>query len=345
MLSFAPLCWLGLISYGLYLWHWPVYVWLNATRTEVHGWTLTGLRVGVSLALAVASYFLVELPIRHGVLRGWRIRVAAPVAAALTLVVVLVATAGAVNPASTVDSVAAPRHVAASPAPIPAGGTPRVLVVGDSVGASLGARLDEVQGAVGISVVNHSLIGCELPQSDFHRKPAGDDGPAGEPLVTTAQCRDWATRWTTNLAAEQPTQVVLSMGFPAVEDIQIRGVWHAACSSWWRSYYRTEATAALRLLGSTGAHVWIATIARPGLDAFPPSLDTATECVNRLLRDAATATHASVLDLDGYVCPRTGRCGSTLNGRPLRPDGLHFTNPGGRLLAIWVAQQLTAPPQ
>ena len=344
VLSFAPLCWLGLISYGLYLWHWPVYVWLNATRTGVHGWTLTGLRVGVSLALAVASYFLVELPIRHGALRGWKIRVVAPAAAALTLVVVLVATAGAVNPASTVDSAAAGSHVATSPAPIPAAGTPRVLVVGDSVGASLGARLDEVQGVVGVSVVNASLIGCELPQSDFYRKPAGDDGPAGEPLVTTALCRDWATRWTAKLAEVQPTQVVLSMGFPAVEDIQIRGVWHPACSSWWRNYYRTEATTALRLLGSTGAHVWIATIARPGLDSFPPSLDTGTECVNRLLRAAATATHASVLDLDGYLCPRKGRCGSTLDGQTLRPDGLHFTNPGGRLLAVWVAQQLTAPP-
>jgi hypothetical protein len=256
---------------------------------------------------------------------------------------VLVATTGAVNPASAVDSVAAGRHATTTPPPIPAVGTPRVLVVGDSVGASLGARLDEVQGAVGISVVNHSLIGCELPQSDFHRKPAEDDGPVGDPLVTTATCRDWATRWTAQLAEVHPSEVVLSMGFPAAEDIQIHGVWHAVCSSWWRNYYRTVATSALRLLGSTGARVWIATIARPGQDYFPLSLGNQAECVNRLLRDAATATHSSVLDLDGYLCPRTGRCGSTLDGQTLRPDGLHFVNPGGRILATWVAQQLTAP--
>jgi peptidoglycan/LPS O-acetylase OafA/YrhL len=342
--SIAPLCWLGLISYGLYLWHWPVYVWLNTTRTGVHGWTLTGLRVAVSLTLAVASYFLVELPIRHGALRGWSIRVVAPAAAALTLIVVLVATAGAVNPASTVETASAGRHVAATPTTIPTPGSPRVLMVGDSVGVSLGARLDEIQGAVGISVVNLAKIGCELPMSDYYRKPAGDDGPAGEPLLTSPMCRDWPTQWAAQLAEVHPSHVVLSMGFPAVEDIQIRGVWHTACSSWWRRYYRAEATTALRLLGSTGAHVWVATIARPGKDYFPPSLDTGTECVNRLLRDAAAAAHASVLDLDGYLCPGKGRCGSTLDGQELRPDGLHFANPGGRLLAVWVARQLTVPP-
>jgi len=65
--------------------------------------------------------------------------------------------------------------------------------------------------------------------------------------------------------------------------------------------------------------------------------------VNRLLREAATATHASVLDLDHHLCPGKSRCGSTLDGQELRPDGLHFADPGGRLLAFWVAGQLRAP--
>jgi peptidoglycan/LPS O-acetylase OafA/YrhL len=344
LLSFAPLRWLGLISYGLYLWHWPVYVWLNATRTEIHGWTLTGLRVAVSLTLAVASYLVVEMPIRRGALRGWKIRVVAPAAAVMTLVVVLVATAGAVNPASTVDTVTAGRHLPVVPTSIPVPGTPRVLVVGDSVGATLGARLDEVQMSVGISEVGAAQVACELPRSDYHRKPAGDDGPAGEPIVTSATCRDWPARWGAKLAEVHPDRVLLSLGFAAVEDIELRGVWHNACSAWWRRFYRAEATAALRVLGSTGARVWVATIARPGLDAFPPSTDTRTECVNRLLREAATATHASVLDVDHYLCPGKGRCGTTLNGQTVRPDGLHIGNPGGRLLAVWVAQQLTAAP-
>ena len=33
LLSFAPLRWIGMISYGLYLWHWPVYLTLTTRRT------------------------------------------------------------------------------------------------------------------------------------------------------------------------------------------------------------------------------------------------------------------------------------------------------------------------
>lgn len=85
-------------------------------------------------------------------------------------------------------------------------------------------------------------------------------------------------------------------------------------------------------------------IARPGQDYVPISLDTGTECVNQLLRDAARAAHASVLDIDTYLCPGHGHCGSTLDGQELRPDGLHFGNPGGHLPPTWVVLQLIAPP-
>lgn len=55
---------IGKVSYGLYLFHWPVFVWLRQ-----RGWELTslsGFLVGVTLtaAIAVPSYFLLERPIR-----------------------------------------------------------------------------------------------------------------------------------------------------------------------------------------------------------------------------------------------------------------------------------------
>ncbi len=66
-LGWAPLAWIGTLSYGLYLWHWPVYVVLTPERTGIDGLTLLALRIGVSAAIAYASFRLVEDPLRHRV--------------------------------------------------------------------------------------------------------------------------------------------------------------------------------------------------------------------------------------------------------------------------------------
>jgi peptidoglycan/LPS O-acetylase OafA/YrhL len=59
-LSRAPVVFVGRISYSLYLWHYPIFVWLGVTAVGV-GW-LDGLALGLALAAACASYYLVEVP-------------------------------------------------------------------------------------------------------------------------------------------------------------------------------------------------------------------------------------------------------------------------------------------
>jgi peptidoglycan/LPS O-acetylase OafA/YrhL len=68
-----PLRWVGLRSYGIYLWHWPVF---QLTRPGVDisltGWPLFGLRLAITLVLAELSYRLIELPVRRGAIgRLW----------------------------------------------------------------------------------------------------------------------------------------------------------------------------------------------------------------------------------------------------------------------------------
>ena len=58
----APLVALGRISYGFYLWHWPVFLVLNGGRLHWGFVPLTLVRLAASLAMAVASFFLVEQP-------------------------------------------------------------------------------------------------------------------------------------------------------------------------------------------------------------------------------------------------------------------------------------------
>lgn len=58
-LSWSPLQWLGRISYGLYLWHWLVV--RNTSFYQLGKWE-PWARLGLALAIAAASYYLVERP-------------------------------------------------------------------------------------------------------------------------------------------------------------------------------------------------------------------------------------------------------------------------------------------
>ncbi len=79
MLSRQPLRWLGERSYGIYLWHWPVFMVLRpGVDLDADGWPVQVLRVALTLTAAELSYRLVEMPVRHGALgrawAGWRTR-------------------------------------------------------------------------------------------------------------------------------------------------------------------------------------------------------------------------------------------------------------------------------
>ena len=72
-LGWAPLVWLGLRSYGIYLWHWPI---IMLTRPEedvpLDGVPLAALQIGLTILAAALSYTYVETPIRRGGLRALR---------------------------------------------------------------------------------------------------------------------------------------------------------------------------------------------------------------------------------------------------------------------------------
>ena len=73
-LGSAPLRWVGVRSYGIYLWHWPVFM---VTRPDldvpIDGLPLLALRLSATVVLADLSYRYIETPIRRGALgRAWR---------------------------------------------------------------------------------------------------------------------------------------------------------------------------------------------------------------------------------------------------------------------------------
>ncbi|HUF99550.1 MAG TPA: acyltransferase family protein [Ilumatobacter sp.] len=90
-LSWRPLVWLGKVSYGVYLFHWPIYVLLDEARTSLDGVALLGVRLAVTMIVASASYYALELPVRHADrLRPNQTFLGAIAATALVAVVALV---------------------------------------------------------------------------------------------------------------------------------------------------------------------------------------------------------------------------------------------------------------
>ena len=58
---------LGRISYGVYVFHWPVFLFFSSKRTGgLTGHTLFAAHCVITLAIALVSYFLVEQPVRQG---------------------------------------------------------------------------------------------------------------------------------------------------------------------------------------------------------------------------------------------------------------------------------------
>ncbi len=84
-LAWAPLCWLGIISYSLYLWHWPVIVLMTTDTTGLSGWPLLVARLATMMTAACASFYLIERPLRRADWGGLgrRVRIRAPGIASL----------------------------------------------------------------------------------------------------------------------------------------------------------------------------------------------------------------------------------------------------------------------
>ena len=73
LLSWRPLQWLGVRSYSLYLWHWPVFMLVNSAWRGLPQWAALVIIAGISIAAAALSYKYVENPMRrNGLIVTWK---------------------------------------------------------------------------------------------------------------------------------------------------------------------------------------------------------------------------------------------------------------------------------
>jgi peptidoglycan/LPS O-acetylase OafA/YrhL len=331
LLSVRWLRWLGLISYGLYLWHWPIFQALKQRNGDLPllgdvvlgDGALFALQVGLSLLAAVISYRLVEQPIRRGALPPRLAGPAAVAGLALAAVVIAVATVGGIT-------LAGQKHDFGTAAEyVPRG--PQVLFVGDSVAQSLVLNPIEDPFAFGINPVNRTYPGC-LPVGQG-REVQNFSQEAFDP----APC---FRRLATELPEMNPDAVVLNVGSRPNERLLIGGEWVTACDPAYAGAYRTAMADLVRRLRSSGAPVAVVTVARVGENsvAVDEGSDERIACVNRQLEKvAADVDGASLIDVNDFVCPDQEGCIERLDGDDVRPDGIHFSDgPAGDQVSAWI---------
>jgi peptidoglycan/LPS O-acetylase OafA/YrhL len=334
VLGWRPLCLLGLISYGVYLWHWPVDIVVTASATGVDGWPLFFVQLGVTLAIATASYQLVEMPIRRGAgsTRQWLVGV--PAIAAGLVVLVVVATSGATSPPS---ASAASRRLATGVrlARTAAPATPRILVVGDSVAWHFGTALARRLSPQRAVVADVSKVGCLFPDGaegiDYHDGEhfAAPDRP---------RCSDL---WGQAFARFDPTHVLFVAWAPGSASFDYGSGDEYSCDAPYRRRYERQLTALARRATAAGARLVVTSYPYSTFDADSREDRRQVDCVNETRRAVATATGGQYLDLGELFCPEPGRC--EVHGQPLRPDGVHFKGPAMASVADVVARELGVP--
>jgi peptidoglycan/LPS O-acetylase OafA/YrhL len=337
-LSTQPLVAVGIISYGLYLYHWPIYLWLSPERIHLSGLVLFVLRLAVTFGAATASYFLVERAYRR---RRWAVSWRA--LGALAAAGVIVFAAIALPLPKTLDrrqtAVAVQRIVASAPAPpliLPATVRPphHLLVVGDSVSLKLGPGFNH-EAPPDLDVTDGGMTFCE----------GGETYPTIKvgPNVIADRCADWRSRWTAQATKAQADGVMILFGV-STNHRMIEGQYRSSCDPLYDGWLQSSFTDMLKTMEQFGP-VWL--VLPPYDRAFNvgepfTERDAHTDCTIRDFQAAVTAAapNAAVLDLHSFICPNGPECIEQVDGVTLRPDGLHYTGPGGDIVARWLLSQM-----
>jgi peptidoglycan/LPS O-acetylase OafA/YrhL len=342
VLALRPVVWLGVISYGVYLWHWPIFLVLNGERTGWSGYGLFAARCLATLAAAGLSWWLIEQPIRR-----WRpahlprVRCAGAAVATAAAVTMLVGPIGMragsgpdVSAAGMVSPVEAVR-----PATPPRAGVrlQTVSVFGDSVAWTLMRYLPPTPG---ISFLDRTTIGCGVVRGGPYRY-------SGQKLEQKPECDTWPERWRQRIAHDRPDVVLLTIGRWETVDRMWRGQWTHIGDDDFDEYLIGELNRALDILQSTGARVVMTTgpFNRHGERAdgslYPEDQPSRVKQWNMLLRQvAAPRDGVDVLDLNKKLAPN-GTYTSKINGVLVRSDGVHPTANAVTWLTPWLVDAVS----
>ena len=376
ILSPAPLQWVGVRSYGIYLWSWPVQVFVEQQWPNAGRWLVVTVTVVAAVALADASLRMIESPLRLS--SGWAGAVGprrsawmagtAVLVAAIAVVIVTApeptglravsteeSAAAALRPPPTTTSSAAPPATAPSTespdaqAPLPAEPTPestttappprlRLAVFGDSVAFSSTFVSGPLQlHPAGIEVADgRGFIGCWLLSGDGWK--AYEDKVLKKPHPLCAKQREAEQL---ALSAHPDWVVHFAGGWEGTTFIDPTGVRHQPQSPEVRQAILDELIQRGNEANAAGARmawpVWVC----PGPESPLWFADGYAGWFNQILREASAAVPGSiVIEATDRVCVGADPDGAPTEEKDVAWGREHHPHDGAWLWQVWIGPAL-----
>ena len=361
LLSLRPVAWIGQISYGLYLWHWPVILAITSVPAPLAN--LPGASTGLNLTrlvvifgIEIVSFYLIEQPFRKGrmpVIGRSARRFVVATAAGIVLVsgIALASTSAAATPALVSTPVPnCPQFTICVRHQGPAG-APVLAVLGDSIALSLDPGFLAIATEHGWTYVLQADYGCRVG----HLKSVNTANYAS--LLT--QCYAKTPGLQAELLAKWHPKLVVMVDYMDMTDIADDAGNRLPISSDKRVALEEQAlTNVARLVTDSGSKMAFLKLP-PHLNPIGPTCQKPSNfntagCTFKIPGDgwwlsydamyermATMLPGVSTLSITSAVCP-DNVCAPVVAGLILRWDGLHFTADGARAIAPTLGSQILA---
>jgi peptidoglycan/LPS O-acetylase OafA/YrhL len=332
LLTCKPMVVIGLISYPLYLWHWPLLTYVNIINSGTPTTAENTAAIALAAGLAWATYRFVELPIRR------RPYTTAPLSFGIGLIGIVglataafdgldfrfpleirrIATVG-LDPESFrascfLDQYRDASHFGSSC--IEAGDGPLVFLWGDSMAASLFAGLKEQQQRLDFRIAQFTSSGCP---------PI-----IGKVVTVRPFCREINDRTLGAISTFMPDVVILHAAWTTETDFErLRN-----------TVVSIKLLGVHRVIVVGNSPLWKRPLSRQAINYFlfkreliPVRMDTNVVGaeLDDVVRRAAADAKADFISAWGTLCDASG-CLTRLGDDLVSSDGMHLTAAGSRYL-------------
>jgi hypothetical protein len=355
--------WAGRIGFGLYLYHWLVFILVDSDKSAdkpgINNARDMVLAFGLTFLLAGLSYRYIERPFIKGRWPGWKLFAGLGAGIAISLALLLYA-----NTVRAPQAAAGGGGAAAETTPValgqgsqcinPAGSDPvKILVVGDSTMVQAAGALKDwcAEHPGQIQVFTDAHLGCGTTRGGEKRYEEGP-GEMGAvcatwdvPVDPSVVAQDEPVSWVTSIETYSP-DVVLTVG--SAWDTIDRKVPDAGIDDWekpgdpaYDAYLGSEYRQAIEVLTARGAT--LAWMISPHLHRDSEFNDPArTDRLNEIVLPMVEATpHHVLIDYPAYLEAQ----GDFTSSYAIRDDGVHIRKEKLQTVADWLVPQLIAARQ